>query len=1020
MIPSAGQRVGPYEILGRLGSGGMGLVFSAWDSRLQRDVAIKLLRDEYSDGETRERFLREARAASGLNHPNICTVFDLGEQDGDPYLVMELLKGETLRSRILAGPMSAEELVHAATEIADGLAAAHGRGVIHRDIKPANIFLVDKPSGGWQAKVLDFGLAKIEIGGETDEAREVTGFGSTVGTVSYMSPEQARGEPLDARSDLFALGVVMYEMATGRVPFRGATSALVFVRLLGHPPQPVREANPTISAELDAIILKLLAKEREGRFQSAAEVVRALRNVDLKKLAKAEGVARQSNDARGLEVSKGPEATAAVQEVESAEEVSRDEMLLPPVRWETVPPVTLAPSVEHWRSKPASIGGTGAQSGAEVLVEVDAPPPPAPARRNPSFDYVVPGDEAVVTLAPVGLSKAARTMIWVMAAVVGVVIAGVIYSGTRRHVPAIHGQVELMMASIINHSGDKALDGVLIEALRLDLAQSSKIALTSGPGVDAESAGLSTQEVSVEAARQVAAAAGATCFLYGEARQSGGAEVVSVRVYDVGSGEALLTAEEKAASRQQMAEAIDRLSTQIRVGLGEPEDVVARSSVPLARDATSNIEALQAFVAGMAADGNGRNPEAIAALQHAVELQPTFTQAWLRLASIYRKEHAEIAAAEASSHARSVSSGASSRTTTLAAASYELDATADYPRALALLDQLGASYPVDSAVQSERALLLRLQGKFPEAIEAAQAALARNPHDLEASRQAEYAMVALGRVEAAAQLETESAGRRVGDPELRILVGFLSDRSGAGLQVKELEWLNAQVLDATGRMDMGLETWRGAESAAKATPALASAGAYAMSQAALNRAMTGDCGLVGALVGEAAALPRGQSAIFASGMALGLCGDLDGPRTALAALTTQYPQSFPAKSYYLGNLMAVQQLRSGDPNGALTALGGAAAYDLMSLTPYMQGLADSAAAKWPAAISDFQFVLLHRGAAMLTNAPMYAMAQLGLARAYSADGDRANSVAAYKAFAQMWKAADAGDPLLIEARKHSR
>ena len=279
MVPRVGQRIGPYEILGRLGSGGMGLVFSAWDARLHRDVALKILRDEYSTAEMRARFLQEARAVSGLNHANICTIFDIGEDQGDPYLVMELLKGRTLRSRILEGPLPFEDLLQVATEIAEALSAAHGRGVIHRDIKPANIILVDKPGGRFVTKVLDFGLAKIDLGDGLNLGLDYTNTGSTVGTVAYMSPEQARGEALDARSDLFALGTVCYEMATGEVPFRGATSAMVFVQLLNHPPESVRQLNATVPKEFERVLDKLLEKDRSQRYQSAAEVVLALEEV---------------------------------------------------------------------------------------------------------------------------------------------------------------------------------------------------------------------------------------------------------------------------------------------------------------------------------------------------------------------------------------------------------------------------------------------------------------------------------------------------------------------------------------------------------------------------------------------------------------------------------------------------------------------------------------------------------------------------------------------------------------------
>src|ERR1700736_2378996 len=282
MIPEAGQRFGPYEILGRLGSGAMGLVFRAWDARLHREVAIKLLHNDYEMPGMRERFLQEARADSALNHPHICTIFDLGEQDGEPYMVMERLEGETLKEKISRGAVPVDEIISYAQEVADALAAAHAKGIVHRDIKPANIFLVDQPNGRRQAKVLDFGLAKVGLamrGGRASRALDLTLAGATVGTLSYMSPEQARGQNLDERSDLFSLGVVMYEMATRQVPFQGATSALIFVQLLNHPPEPLHDWNDSIPKELEKIVLKLLSKERDARFQTANELATALRKI---------------------------------------------------------------------------------------------------------------------------------------------------------------------------------------------------------------------------------------------------------------------------------------------------------------------------------------------------------------------------------------------------------------------------------------------------------------------------------------------------------------------------------------------------------------------------------------------------------------------------------------------------------------------------------------------------------------------------------------------------------------------
>ena len=291
MTPIVGERLGPYEILGRLGRGGMGLVYRAWDGRLHREVAIKLLgSDAFAPGGkypvpgSRERFLQEARAASALNHPHICTVFDIGEKDGAPYLVMELMEGETLKERIERSPLPVDEMVAYGAAVADALGAAHEQGIIHRDIKPANIFLVERPNGDRQAKVLDFGLAKVErrisdrlgLGFDVKFDRRAKpaedAAGTTAGTVAYMSPEQARGEPLDGRSDLFSLGVVMYEMATQRSPFQRGTNVLTFERLLNDSPEPIRDWNDLVPKNLEKVILQLLEKKAEGRFQSAGEV----------------------------------------------------------------------------------------------------------------------------------------------------------------------------------------------------------------------------------------------------------------------------------------------------------------------------------------------------------------------------------------------------------------------------------------------------------------------------------------------------------------------------------------------------------------------------------------------------------------------------------------------------------------------------------------------------------------------------------------------------------------------------
>jgi serine/threonine protein kinase/tetratricopeptide (TPR) repeat protein len=1067
MIPAVGDRLGPYEILGKLGGGGMGLVFRAWDERLHREVAIKLLYDEYKMPQMRERFLLEARAASGLNHPNICTVFDIGEQDGNPYLVMELLEGETLKERIARGAVPVGEIIRYGQEIAAGLAVAHDKGIVHRDVKPANIFLVTMPNGRSQAKVLDFGLAKIELearGGWQSRMLDMTLAGATVGTLAYMSPEQARGELLDGRTDLFSLGVVMYEMATRQIPFRGTTSALVFVELFTRSPESVRLWNESIPRELEQVILKLLSKDCKGRFQTAKELDDSLGKI-AEKLDKGGWLSRGT-------------AAAAVPLVHVPDPVARHKRQRPRTvetlydsGEKIVTPAAPISSAENQMNRPArmmegdlgeavlqpEVQSVSAQSDSSAIAaDARAAKRAADdlaAKQASRREFVSAGPNSGQTpfesgwdnpeLQPLlaekpiqhrglaaiaGLAWFSRRNVRVVATtvLVAAVATGIfllVRNGLFR--PMVLGKKDRLLLTVIqNKTGNQTLDGTVMQGLEIALRQSTSMNVLGG---EAYRAGLRQieadgGEMASAPGQRVAEKVGAKAYVYGEIRGST-PYAISIEVLQADTNDKMASLEETAQDREQIPAAIGRLAQAVRA---EMTSSGMRRVVRL-EQGTTNVDALHAYAVGEAAMQSGQTGAALEAYRRAVTLDPKFVQAQMRLAWLYHAEKVEVASANAAELAQIGAVHVDEKLKLLAQFCYEMNASGDYGQAEQTIRRYVSKYPLDVDGMKGMARVLRLQGDLPEALLAAQQGYRQHPFDAETYAEAELALIGMDRYEAALQLQAQA--RRIGiiyDKNVSA-AGYLEEKNVAVMAARDVvqlsyEELNTRglYLDGTGRMSEGLVVWRTAVAKASQVPELASAQAYMLAQGALDRALAEDCTTALEMVSEVESLPRGPVASFNAGMAAALCGDQTYAQKMLGSLPQSFPRNTAVKNFYVPELETAAYIGVNEPAKALKIAMGTRAHEQISLMPYLRGLAHAATGQMPLAISDFQSVLAHKGLAFSMGGNLYPMAEIEVARAYGTDGNKADSVVAYRRFLVSWSEADRGQPRLTEAVAKSK